>query len=199
MTARQRTPQKSRSFSRRIRFKAPRERVFDAITTLDGLRGWCTPFVRGSAGTLRFEFEGLSQHIIMRVDEARPDSLVKWTCLTHSALAEWNNTSVVWDLRQTGRDQCELRLEHVGLNPGLECYDHCEVGWDHYLSSITGYVERGRGTPYRSSGKGVGEALKRRRPENSFGQRRNGARSLVNVEQEETRHTTAGESGPANP
>jgi len=173
--------------------------VFDAITTLDGLRGWCTPFVRGSGGTLRFEFEGLSQHIIMRVDEARPDSLVKWTCLTHSALAEWNNTSVVWDLRQTGRDQCELRLEHVGLNPGLECYDHCEVGWDHYLSSITGYVERGRGTPYRSSGKGVGEALKRRRPENSFGQRRNGARSLVNVEQEQTPHTIAGESEPAHP
>lgn len=185
MTARQRSAQEPSSFSRRIRFKAPRERVFDAITTLDGLRGWWTPFVRGSAGTLRFEFEGLSQHIIMRVDEARPDSLVKWTCLTHSALAEWNNTSVIWDLRPTRRDQCELRLEHVGLNPELECYDHCEVGWDHYLSSIASYVERGRGTPFRSSGKGVGETfsmIKGRHQENSFDQRRNSARSLVDVE-----------------
>jgi hypothetical protein len=173
--------------------------VFDAITTLDGLRGWWTPFVRGSAGTLRFQFEGLSQHIIMRVDEARPDSLIKWTCLTHSALAEWNNTSVIWDLRQIGPDQCELRLEHVGLNQGLECYDYCEVGWDQYLSSIASYVERGQGTPYRSSGKGVGEAFKRRRPANSFGQRRNGARALVNVEQEQTRHAKASDSGPAHP
>lgn len=148
-------PTSTTSFVREVSFKASEARVFDAITTLDGLRGWWTPFVEGRPldGDVRFEFEGLAgQHIIMHVDEATPGAKVRWTCRVHSAIPDWKETRVIWDLRPTGADGCALRLEHVGLVPALECYDHCEVGWDHFLASVAGYVERGAGTPYRSAG-----------------------------------------------
>ncbi|MCU1281611.1 MAG: hypothetical protein JWM53_5157 [bacterium] len=165
MTTRRRDTDTSEnaSFVRRVRFNAPPARVFNAITTLDGLRGWWTPFVQGEplvGGDVRFEFEGLSQHIIMHVDEATPTSSVRWTCRIHSELPEWRDTRVIWDLQPAGRDSCELRLEHAGLTPHLECYDHCEVGWDHFLASVVAYVERGAGTPYRSSGTGTCETRK---------------------------------------
>lgn len=44
--------------------------MFDAITTLDGLRRWWTAIVTGSAdpgGTLCFGLAGLDEQIVMRV------------------------------------------------------------------------------------------------------------------------------------
>ena len=148
------------SFVRDVDIDASASKVFDAVTTLEGLRGWWTPFVEGrptEGGDVRFEFEGLSQHIVMHVEEARPAELVAWTCVVHSALPEWAGTRVIWNLRPLGQGRCALRLEHVGLVPALDCYDHCEVGWDHFLASVGAYVERGAGTPYRSTGSGTCE------------------------------------------
>lgn len=72
-----------RAFLRRVLVKARPDEVFDAIATLDGLRGWWTPLVEGSTssgGDLRFEFEGLDQHIMMHVDASHQSTLVRWTC-----------------------------------------------------------------------------------------------------------------------
>jgi uncharacterized protein YndB with AHSA1/START domain len=151
------------SFTRNVEFNASPSKVFDAVTTLEGLRGWWTPFVEGKpseGGDIRFEFDGLSQHIIMHVDEATPEATVKWTCRIHSALPEWKDTRVIWHLRKRGPDRCALRLEHIGLLPTLECYDHCEVGWDHFIASVGAYVECGAGMPYRSTGSGTCETGK---------------------------------------
>ena len=53
------------AFLRRVSIDAPADQVFDAIATLDGLRGWWTPFVDGSTShghDVRFEFEGLDPY-----------------------------------------------------------------------------------------------------------------------------------------
>jgi hypothetical protein len=90
------------------------------------------------------------------VDEARPcapsmpSSTVRWTCRVHTALPEWKDTRVIWELRDDGAGGCRLALEHVGLVPALECYQHCELGWDRFLASVAGWAERGVGAPYRA-------------------------------------------------
>lgn len=128
------------------------EQVFDALTTLDGLRGWWTPIVRGSplGGELQLGFEGLDETIVMRVDEAARPHRVRWTCRVHSSLPEWTDTQIELDIEARG-GETELRLRHRGLTPQLACYDHCEAGWHHFLASIVAYVERGVGMPYRAS------------------------------------------------
>jgi hypothetical protein len=106
-------------------------------------------------GDLRFELEGLDQHIIMHVDESRPSAFVRWTCVNHRAVHEWAGTHVAWSIHERGAGMSELRLAHIGLTPEPECFDHCEIGWGRFLPSIVALVERGEGAPYRDDGTGT--------------------------------------------
>ncbi|MDP9148451.1 MAG: SRPBCC domain-containing protein [Myxococcota bacterium] len=138
-------------YARRVAFGATRERVFDGIATVEGLKGWWTTRVSGSAvprGELRFEFEGLEEHILMRVEKSERPSSVRWTCLEHTELEHWSGTHVTFDLAPRGPEGCELSFRHVGLTPGLECYEMCEDGWEHFLASLVRYIDEGEGTPF---------------------------------------------------
>jgi uncharacterized protein YndB with AHSA1/START domain len=137
--------------SRRISVGAPIERVYEAIATIEGLRGWWTPITGGSAavgGELRFEFRGLDECIIMRVDRSDRPRSVHWTCTLHTEIPEWVGTRIEFELRNTGPQACELQFRHVGLIPELQCYPDCELGWDHFLGSLAALAETGRGSPF---------------------------------------------------
>jgi uncharacterized protein YndB with AHSA1/START domain len=138
-------------YASRVIVHASRERVFGALGTLDGPRGWWTPLVSGSAasgGELRFAFEGLDETIVMRVDVARRPSAVHWWCVDHTGHPEWVGTKLTFDFLERGPGQSELRFRHIGLVPELECYGVCERGWNSFLPSIVAYVEQGQGSPF---------------------------------------------------
>jgi uncharacterized protein YndB with AHSA1/START domain len=140
-------------FACRVSFGSPREKVYEALTTLDGLRAWWTTLVRGSTergADIRFDFEGLDEHIVMRVEEAKRPTRVRWTCLHHTQLGDWAGTSPTFDLTARG-DGCELCFQHVGLSPKLDCYEMCEEGWEHFLASLVSYVDRAAGSPFGSN------------------------------------------------
>jgi len=125
--------------------------VYDALASLDGLRGWWTTIVSGEAdagGTIRFEFAGMDERILMHVDVAERPTIVRWTCLEHSGLPEWNGTKLEFHMLPVSSDRCDLRFRHVGLTPALECFEDCRRGWDHFLASLAEFVERGKGTPF---------------------------------------------------
>ncbi len=132
-------------------FHVSRNRVYDAITTLEGLSCWWTTLVKGSTKVgdeIRFEFEGLEEYIIMRVEKAEPPSLVEWTCVIHTSLPEWSGTKLRFNLIEQTPGVCELHFHHVGLTPDLSCYIGCKQGWDYFLMSLVSYVETGKGTPF---------------------------------------------------
>ena len=141
-------------YARRLRFRAPRERVFDAIATVEGVQSWWTPDASGSiqpGGELELGFEGVDDQV-MRVERSVRPSLVEWRCLNHSGHAEWEGTTVRFALAEVGPDECELDFRHLGLVPELRCYDACERGWDFFLGvSLAGLVERGEGSPFRAA------------------------------------------------
>jgi uncharacterized protein YndB with AHSA1/START domain len=139
------------AYARRVAFGSAPERVFDAVATLDGLRQWWTPRVTGSAsagGDLRFEFEGLEEHVVMHVDRMERSSSVHWTCVEHTRLEDWKGTRVLFDLAPRGPGGCDLTFRHVGLTPALDCYEQCDRGWDHFLASLVAYVDQGEGSPF---------------------------------------------------
>lgn len=150
--------ERAADYVRTVSFQASRERVFDAIATIPGLQGWWTDLVTGSPNVgseLRFDFEGLKEHIVvMRVDEAERPSSVRWTCLQHMALAEWDGTKVFFELTARGPQETELSFRHIGLTPQFECYDMCRDGWDYFLDSLVAYAERGKGTPFGTGRRG---------------------------------------------
>ena len=142
-----------RDYARTLTVEVPSERLFDAIATLEGLRGWWTPLAKGSdapGGAIRLEFEGLDEHIDLRVSASRRPAEVEWSIIEHTALEDWAGTKVRFELTPRGPKTTALSFRHVGLSPKLDCFDQCEAGWDHFLGSLTSLVEHGRGEPFGS-------------------------------------------------
>jgi uncharacterized protein YndB with AHSA1/START domain len=133
-------------YARQLTMPAARERVFEAIATMDGPRHWWTTIVTGSAalgGELRFGFAGLDEEIVMRVDARTPPSLVAWSCVAHTRDQEWTGSSVRFELADRGPRACDLDFRHIGMSPDLVA-----DGWEHFLASLAAYVRDGTGTPF---------------------------------------------------
>ena len=144
------------AYAATIDIGAAPERVYDALTTTEGLEGWWTPTVTGSSepgDELGFRFD--DQEMRMRVVRAsRPDTVV-WTCVGHTKFAEWVGTTLTFTLHDGilhdgDRDTTRLEFHHFGLAPTCDCYGTCSRGWDHYLASIRAYAETGTGNPWGS-------------------------------------------------
>jgi uncharacterized protein YndB with AHSA1/START domain len=136
-------------YTRDVAFDVPADRIFDALTTLEGLAGWWTPIVSGTptpGGEIRFGFTGLDEEIVMHVHQATRPSTVIWRCVMHTGHPEWGDTRIVFEL-EPGR----LRFRHIGLIPRLTCYGTCEAGWERFLPSLVEYAEHGivGGNPFR--------------------------------------------------
>ena len=85
----------------------------------------------------------------MRVEAASRPSFVAWTILEHTSLDEWSGTKVSFALEPADEGQCILSFRHEGLTPKLDCYEDCEAGWEHFLTSLVSLAERGEGDPFR--------------------------------------------------
>jgi uncharacterized protein YndB with AHSA1/START domain len=134
------------AYTRQLTIGAPRERVFDAIATLDGPRHWWTTIVTGSAavgGDLRFGFAGQDEQIVMRVDDVQPPCAVGWSCVAHSRDEEWTGSKVRFELADSGPRACVLDFRHLGIAPGLVA-----AGWERFLASLAAYAVHGDGSPY---------------------------------------------------
>ncbi|HSU98286.1 MAG TPA: SRPBCC domain-containing protein [Gemmatimonadaceae bacterium] len=143
---------KGTSFHAQRRIVAAPEVVFRALTTPRGIAGWWTHLVTGAfteRGVIRLEFDGMDEHIDLRQDALQPNRLVEWTCLEHSSLPEWRETTMRFMLEPSDANATDLNFEHDGLSPELKCYNDCRRGWDHFLHSLSDFAERGSGSPFR--------------------------------------------------
>lgn len=137
------------SYARRIVVAASTEALFDAVATVEGLRGWWTPIVEERGVERILGFEGMDERIVMRVEEETRPCFLRWTCVRHTSLPEWANTTLTFDIVPRGEDASEVLFCHVGLEPKLACYEDCEQGWDFFLESMRDYVQSGVGKPFR--------------------------------------------------
>lgn len=135
-------------------FESPAEAVFDALTTPASLTGWWMD-ASGSgveAGALTFRW-GAEGALVMRVDKAVRASLVEWTVLASEPVDDWVGTTVRFEISRGETAGTRLEFRHLGLTPELECFDMCRQGWDYYLPSLVGYVDRGQGNPRPAGGR----------------------------------------------
>jgi len=137
-------------YSSEIPSRASVENVTAALTSLEGLAGWWTPLVGGDptpGGTLQFGFAGLDETIVMLVEDSSTSHEVLWTCLANTGHPEWEGTRIAFRLTSTESGSL-LSFRHSGLTRSLSCYDACERGWDHFLTSLMQYAETGVGNPF---------------------------------------------------
>jgi hypothetical protein len=133
-------------YRQNLRVRAGRERVWDAIGTVDGPRHWWTTQVSGSAeagGELRFGFAGRPEEMIMLVTGSRRPASVTWRCVAHNRDHEWAGTRLSFQLADHGPGTCELTFRHSGLPA-----EAVAEGWRHFLASLAAYTEGGAGHPF---------------------------------------------------
>ncbi|MBG0563839.1 SRPBCC family protein [Actinoplanes aureus] len=121
------------------------QRVYDALTTVDGLAGWWTDDTKGNGevgGTLEFRFP--PGGFDMRVIDLKPGEQVVWQVV--GGPEEWIGTTVDWHLRQDG-DYTVVLFKHQGWAEPVEFMHHCSTKWATYLMSLKSLVETGQGKP----------------------------------------------------
>ncbi len=118
-------------------------KVYDALTTVDGLSAWWTEDTRGSGDTLQFRFPPVGG-FDMEVLDRQPPKLVLWRVT--DGPAEWIDTTIRWQLQQTG-DWTIVLFSHEGWKEPVEFMNHCSTKWATFLLSLKSLVETGQGAP----------------------------------------------------
>ncbi len=122
------------------------EKVYDALTTIDGLSGWWTRDTTGDAGlggvvAFRFERGGFD----MEVREVDPGKRVRWAVV--DGPEEWLDTTVTFEIRPED-DWTTVLFFHEGWREPVEFMHHCSTKWATYLMSMKAMLETGEGAPH---------------------------------------------------
>jgi hypothetical protein len=127
--------------------------AFDAICQVSAW--WATDFQGraekpGDIFTVTFG----QTFVTFTITEAIPGEKVVWQvqdCHLHwlKDKKEWNGTSIEWVV--SSRDGLtQVDMTHVGLVPGIECFDNCQTGWNHFIrESLSKLLTEKKGLPGR--------------------------------------------------
>jgi len=131
--------------------KASPEQAQDAINRV---QDWWAKDFEGKSQNLNDEFivHFGDTYVEFKVTAMDPGKKVAWL-VTDCNLGwindkkEWKNTRVVFDITPSDNGTA-VKMTHIGLVPGAECYDSCKPGWDgHIKNSLVKLMEEGKGMP----------------------------------------------------
>ena len=129
---------------------ASREKVYEALTTINGLSGWWTVQTSGDTkpgGIIQFRF---GEHgMNMKVKEAKPDELVQWECVTGSP--DWIGTLFTFQL-DSNEGKTRIRFEQSGWKETGDFYAACCFSWGRYMESLRQLCQTGKGEAFGSEG-----------------------------------------------
>ncbi len=125
----------------KITIDAPKEEVFEALTTLDGLKGWYSPEVSGQGekgGEVTFSFTEKEGPFKWNVTEAERGSLVRWKCIQGPGKAA--GTTATFHLSGSG-DKTVVSLDHEGFQESDEKLKTCNTLWGALMHHLKQFVE----------------------------------------------------------
>jgi uncharacterized protein YndB with AHSA1/START domain len=128
--------------------KGQPDKVYKAITTTGGLRGWWTIGAKTDekvSGIAEFIF-GEQYHIKMCNTMLETNTKVEWECIEGDK--EWIGTTFLFNL-EGKEENTILRFSHNNWREETDFFASCNYHWGYYLRSIKLYCETGEGTPFR--------------------------------------------------
>jgi uncharacterized protein YndB with AHSA1/START domain len=135
----------------RIGLKAKPEKVFAALSTIDGLAGWWTDDTEGDAhlgGKIAFSFWSISKvlvgRMVMQVEAETAPSEIRWLCT--EGPDDWVGTSITFRLSEQD-GQTIVVFGHRNWQAASEAMAHCSMKWAVFLLSLRQYMETGVGRP----------------------------------------------------
>jgi uncharacterized protein YndB with AHSA1/START domain len=148
---------------------AEAKKVYQAITSQEGLAGWWTPdttVIPGSNSIARFGF-GPEYFKEMNVVELTPSHHVKWICI--AGAEEWVGTAISFELQSGDKhsllnshpelgDQVRqqktsdaytlLIFHHDDWRNYTSMFAECNYTWARFLRSLKLFCETGKGRPW---------------------------------------------------
>jgi hypothetical protein len=125
-----------------------------AAEAISQVSSWWTKNITGSSNNQDDVFEVRFGDTFSRfkIVENIPGKKIRWfvlDCNLHwlKDKKEWKDTEVLWEISSVG-DSTRIDMTHVGLVPGIECFENCNKGWNHYVKeSLYKLLMEGRGEP----------------------------------------------------
>jgi uncharacterized protein YndB with AHSA1/START domain len=121
----------------RVGIKAPQKRIFEMLSTTDGLTTWWTPADGDSEVGGKLDFEGA---VVMEIVEVSPNKRVLWRCV--EGYPDWVGTTVSFELKK-GDGETVLLFTHGGWREPSEMLHHCSTKWATFLVGLRSGLEGG--------------------------------------------------------
>jgi len=133
----------------KIGIRAPLSKVYEAVSTPQGVAGWWTKETTGrSPGAMTSVFHAPDGKEIGRMDfdlvKLEPGKNVQWRFT--AGPEEWVGTDLTFDLSRDG-DQTLIVFGHRNWREPVEFMAHCSMKWATFLLSLRELLETGKGKP----------------------------------------------------
>jgi uncharacterized protein YndB with AHSA1/START domain len=131
-----------------VHIHASPAKVYEALTTEEGLRGWWTTKVaveQGEGGVIRFMFAG-DFHPHMKQLSLQPGRRVEWKCI--SGHENWRDNTFAFTLEDRKGETMLQFVQEYAQELSDEVYGIYNFNWGYYLNSLKQLCEKGAGTPF---------------------------------------------------
>ena len=130
-----------------VGIEADPEKVFHAIATVDGLKGWWTDNIVGDSKVgLAMEFRFPNTGPVMEVLELTSPKFIKWKCT--DCIEEWIGTELTFEIEKHDDDLTKVKFAQRGWREETPLYAHCNLKWGMFMLSLKEYIETGQGRAF---------------------------------------------------
>ena len=128
--------------------------VEETMKKISQVNFWWAKNFKGNADKLNdiFTVDFGKTFVDFQISELIPNKKVIWK-VTDCNLdwinnkKERNGTEVVFEISEKEKTT-QINFTHIGLVPGVECYNDCEVGWNGFVTnSLVKFINEGKGMP----------------------------------------------------
>ena len=128
-----------------IIIKTTSERVYEAITTQEGLANWWAKqtIAKPEIGFVNIFTFGTFRNE-MKVTMLNPNKKVEWKCI--NSIDEWIDTNILFDLEEK-EGHTLLRFTQSGWRAVTDTFAGCNYDWGRFMTSLKLFCETGTGTP----------------------------------------------------
>ena len=130
---------------------APKQEVFTAISSIEGLSNWWTTQTEGNTtigSNIQFNF-GTFKGPEMKVIELKLNKRLVWECV--SSEHGWLGHRFIFSLDEN-EGKTRVRFSHEGWEDNGDFYAGCNFSWGRYMESLRQYCQTGKGQAYGSEG-----------------------------------------------
>src|SRR5450432_3162305 len=142
---------KKQDYKASITVNATAQEVFKSINSVSD---WWTTSFEGHSKKLNdvFTVRFGETFITVKIVELIPYRKIIWQvidCYKHwlKNKKEWKDTKMSWEI-SAEKNATQISFTHIGLVPGIECYNGCEKAWNFYVKeSLFKLLTEGKGIP----------------------------------------------------